>query len=218
MRTMLICMAVAGILGSAGCVTYILPAVTYISGDAKLEFRGHDADSVLLASQAGPTKAILVKYWRVQDPCNPDTMPFEFFGAQAVDQAAFRVSFPLRLYTVLWKPAHGTKHLLPDAGLIVFAKGYWPAHVIPDTGTPPLEAPRTGTRHWHVVMQPLDQAPEALRPAKGWDALEFPPITLQKLETVLKWNWGIDNADRRMACDALKQLQDYWRSSPANAP
>jgi len=214
MRTTLIFAAVFGMLGSAGCVW---PASTYISGDVKLEFRGKVVDPALSAPQASPTKMILVKYWRVQELFNSDRMTFEFFGAETPDQTAFPVSFPLRFYPAIWTPALGTQHLLPDAGLIVFARGYWPAHVIPDTGRHCCEAPKTGTRHWHVVMQPLDQAPAALRSAKGWDALEFPPITTEELEVVLKWNWGIDDADRRMACDALKQLQDYWRSSPSGA-
>jgi len=211
MKTPFVCVAVALMLGGAGCVW---PAAICISGQASVEFRGLDTNLSLPASRAGPPRMIVVRYWRVQELLNSDRMRFESFGAEAADRTVFPLSFPLRFYTAIWTPALGTQHLLPDAGLIIFAEGYWPAHIIPDTGRRCCEAPKTGERHWHVVMQPMNQAPEACQPAKGWDTREFPPITLEELEAVLKWNRNLAETDREMARQQLRRLLDHWRSNP----
>jgi hypothetical protein len=185
------------------------PAATCIAGDVKLELRGSEARPIAPTPRA-ERKFIVVKYWRTQELSNSDHMAFEFFGAEATERMTFPIAFPFRFYPAIWTPALGEQHLLPDAGLIVFAEGYWPAHVIPGTGRRCCEAPPTGTRHWHVVMVPLDQPPAALRPAKGWDVNEFPTITPPQLDATLKWNAGISGAERRSACEVLKQMRDRW--------
>lgn len=210
MRTTFFTVAVALVLGCTGCMW---PAVTCISGQTKVELCRQHLESSSPMSQTSTPRLIIVKYWRVQE-FNSDRMKFEFFGAEATDQTVSAMSFPLRFYPAIWTPALGEQHLLPGAGLIIFAEGYWPGHVIADDGRRCCEAPKTGERHWHVVMQPLDQAPESRQPAKGWDQLEFPPITLDELDGVLRWNWSITEADRRMARQHLERLLDYWRNNP----
>jgi hypothetical protein len=154
---------------------------------------------------------IVMKYWRVQELFNSDRMKFEFFGAEVVDRADFPVSFPLRFYPAIWTPALGTQHLLPDAGLVVFAEGRWPCHVIAGDGRRCCEAPSTGERHWHVTLQSMDQAAACRPPAKGWDREEFPPLTPEELDGVLRWNWSVTKADREMCRRQLEQLLEYWR-------
>ncbi|NQU75898.1 MAG: hypothetical protein HQ546_06255 [Planctomycetes bacterium] len=158
---------------------------------------------------------VVVKYWRIQELFNSDSMKFEFFGAEVADQANIIVSFPLRFYPAIWTPALGAQHLLPDAGLVVFVEGRWPCHVIADDGQRCCEAPSTGERHWHVVLQPMDQAPVCRPPAKGWDMEEFPPLTPDKLESVLRWNNTVTKADREMCRQQLKQLREYWQKKPS---
>lgn len=211
MRTAILAVTVALMIGCTGCVW---PAATCISGQTKVEWRWQRPDSSLPTSETRPPRLIVVKYWRVQELFNSGRMKFEFFGAEATDQAVFAMSFPFRFYPAIWTPALGEQHLLPDAGLIIFAEGYWPSHVIADDGRRCCEAPTTGERHWHVAMQPLDQAPESRQPAKGWDKCEFPPITLDELDGVLRWNRSLTEADRRMARQQLERLLDYWRRNP----
>lgn len=212
MRTVLLWTAFVLMLGGSGCVW---PAATYIHGVAGVKQPGlRRASSMPALHTETPTRMIVVKYWRVQELFNSDRMKFEFFGGEAVDRESFSVSFPPRFYPAIWTPALGTQHLLPDAGLIVFAEGRWPSHVIADDGRLCCETPSTGKRHWHVALQPMDQPPACRAPANGWSTKEFPPLTPERLESVLRCNGGVTKAERQMCRRQLERLLEYWRKNP----
>jgi hypothetical protein len=212
MKTITACATAILMLGSSGCAW---PAATSIRGLAEVTRPGlHPATGSPASQSAEPARVVLVKYWRVQELFNSERMKFEFFGAGVYDKASFPVSFPLRFYPAIWTPALGTQHVLPDAGLVVFADGRWPCHVIAGDGRRCCEAPSTGERHWHVKLQPMDQAPASLPPNKGWDGQEFPPLTPEELESVLKWSGSVTMADRAMCRRQLERLLEYWRSKP----
>jgi hypothetical protein len=213
MKTALVGAIVVLVLGSTGCMW---PAATSVHGTAAVGQPDlHQAFSSQSPQTEKPTRVIVVKYWRIQELFNSDRMKFEFFGAEATDRAGFPISFPLRFYPAVWTPALGTQHLPPDAGLVVFAEGRWPTHIVANDGRRCCEAPTTGDRHWHVSLQPMNQVPTSRQPAKGWDREEFPPLTPDKLDSVLKWNGSVTEADREMCCQQLEQLLEYWRKNPS---
>ncbi len=207
--------AAALMLLSGGCMW---PAATYVHGTAKVTRPGMRLASSSPGSKpAGPARMIVVKYWSAQQLFNSDKKKFEFVGSMVAEKEDFCVSFPIRFYPAGWTPALGTQHLLPDAGLIIFAEGYWPTHVVADDGRRCCEAPSTGQRHWDVVLEPMGRAPACLPPARGWDAGEFPPLTPDELDGLLKWNWSVTKADRQMCHSQLERLLDCWRKNPAPA-
>ena len=211
MKTVLLGTAFGLMLGGSGC---IWPAATHIHGAATVKHSGLPLASPLQDQHTeAPTRMIVVKYWRVQ-PLFGSGRKFTFFGAEGVERESFSVSFPLRFYPVICTPALGIQHALPDAGLIVFAEGHWPGHVVADDGRLCCEAPTTGKRHWHVDLQPMGQPPTSLAPADGWRTEEFPPLTPDKLESVLRWSGSVTKAERQMCRRQLEQLVEYWRENP----
>lgn len=194
MKVTFIVIAAALMLGCAGCMW---PGVTAIHGTATVK-QPESAEA-----PAGPKRMIVVKYWRVTRLISNET-DFVFFGAEVVEQAQFPVRFPIRFYPAFFTPALGVQHLLPDAGILVFAEGRWPSYLIADDGRRCCEAPTTGKRHWHVVLQPMDQAPARQRGRRR--NAEFPPLTPDKLDRVLGRNRSITQADRDMCRRQLESL------------
>lgn len=202
----------------SGCTGCMWPAATYVHGKATVTQPIASQPSSLPATKADKSiRIIVLKYWRVQELFSNGPNRFEFFGGQAADQSEFPVSFPLRIYPAVWTPVLGAQHLLPGAGLIVFAQGYWPCHVIADDNRRCCEAPSTGERHWHIALQPMDRAPACAPPAKGWrSSEEFPPLTMDELDTLLRWNWTLTQADREMCRRQLVRLLQWQRQNASH--
>ena len=101
--------AVVLMLGSAGCAW---PAATRISGQAEIELSGQHPGRSLPDSQTGAVRLIVVKFWRQQELFGTERMKFEFFGPEALDQASFSVSFPVRFYPAVRAPVCPTRNLV----------------------------------------------------------------------------------------------------------
>ncbi len=180
------------------------PTATYIRGQADIAFAASDSPQA-----EEPPRVVIIKYWRIQQLFNSDRRAFEFFGAELADSPVVAISFPLKFYTAIWTPALGTQHLLPDAGLVAFAEGRWPSHVIADSGRRCCEAPSSGRRHWHLTLLPMDRPPDCRPPDEG-DRDEFPPLTVDKLESVLRRNSNLTPADREMCSQQLRLLLEHF--------
>ena len=78
-------------------------------------------------------RAVVVKYW-YHEGVNDVPSGIQVLGVFVTDQPDFSVDYGPRGYALIFTPALGWQHLLPQPAVAVFADGYWPCHARFDYG------------------------------------------------------------------------------------
>ncbi len=187
MRTVLASLAAGVILSVTGCAW---PAATWVHGPVTIERPPGQAQS----------RVVLIKCWEA-----------ECIGAQVTTEPEANASFPLHFYLALFTPALGIQGIVPNAEIIAFSEGCWPASAI-QNGVPRTDAaPSTGLCRWHIVLEKTDKAPAPYPfPASSTES----QLTMDELNRVLSKS-RMTEADREMCRRQLQHLLDYQR---ANSP
>lgn len=203
----------AGLLAGAagGCAAW--PGVTSAKGTVNVAFASEGSTQPTQPVQA--RRMVVVTYWRTP-PVNENPASYDFVGAFAVDSADFPVSVAPRMYAVVSTPASGVQHIAPEAGIIVFCEGCWPAYAVGWCGGkararsgPPVQ---TGLA-FDVTLLPDTKAPLRESSAEAMAMSRFPPLAdqLEALRWLLATGRGITDADRLTVYRQLAGHVRMWK-------
>ncbi len=184
-----LCVACASSL-LGGCL--VLPSAVWPSGEVHVRLAGGPD-----GAKPPPAKfrAVVVKYW-YHEGVNDVPSGIQVLGVFVTDQPDFSVDYGPRGYALIFTPALGWQHLLPQPAVAVFADGYWPCHARFNYGRRFDDAePRTGHVDLSLRLLPLDQTPPLNYAPDGH--FPFSGQKIEDVEATLRW-YPLDERDRQI--------------------
>ena len=200
-------------LGQLGGMAAVLLGAACLAPGAGCIWPGlaHPTLDVRITGAGGQTAAaqrfIVLQYWaEANDKVEP-------LRALIMTTAQQSLTYPVRLYPVLWTPALGIQHMLPHPAVAVFTENrqaaleeeHFRGDLAPEPGPYQVEVQLTSTR----------VAPEPNDPGYGWCVIPSHVVALaarvQDVDRVLRAARELTPADRELVFRQLANEAAFWR-------